>query len=258
MEETMIERRETILDRLKQNGSVRAADLSKEFDCSEVTIRRDIRQMAEQGLLRRTHGGAVLINKEDRQSSPASSINRNTQQKIKIAQYAYEFIEEHDTIILDDASTSYFLARQIIRHPEKHVVVVTNSLLVATELAGVSHVELYMVGGNVGGHLAATFGERAVQEFSHMRVDKAFIGVHGINFDVGLTSVGTLQREIKRAIMNATKKTFVLADSSKFHGGYLAVICPLSQIHKIITDDGIEPECIRQAQKQQISMVVAK
>lgn len=254
----MIERREAILERLKQNGSVKAAELSREFECSEVTIRRDIRQMAEQGLLRRTHGGAVLINKEDRQLSPASSINRNTRQKTKIARYAYEFIEEQDTIILDDASTSYFLAKQIRQHPEKHVVVVTNSLLAATELAGVSHVELYMVGGNVGGHLAATFGDGAVREFSRMRVDKAFIGVHGINFDVGLTSVGTLQREIKRAIMNATEKTFVLADASKFHGGYLAVICPLNQVYKIITDEGIEPECIRRAQKQQVPMVVAK
>ena len=96
--------------------------------------------------------------------------------------------------------------------------VVTNSLLVGNELAAVRHVELYMIGGHVGGHLAATMGDAAIENMEKFHVDKGFIGVHSINFDVGLTSIATPQMQVKRAIFEASKQVFVLADSSKFGG----------------------------------------
>ena len=83
--------------------------------------------------------------------------------------------------------------------------IVTNSLLVGNELAAVRHVELYMIGGHVGGHLAATMGDAAIENMEKFHVDKGFIGVHSINFDVGLTSIATPQMQVKRAIFEASQ-----------------------------------------------------
>lgn len=135
--------------------------------------------------------------------------------------------------------------------------VVTNSLLVGNELAVVRHVELYMIGGHVGGHLAATMGDAAIENMEKFHVDKGFIGVHSINFDVGLTSIATPQMQVKRAIFEASQQVFVLADSSKFGGGYVSVICPVKDVYKIITDSQISKEYIRKAEHEQIPLVIA-
>ena len=178
-------------------------------------------------------------------------------QKKQIAEAAYEFLNDSDMIIIDDASTSFYLAQEIKNHPEKRIAVVTNSLIAGNELAGVGHVELFMIGGYVTGHLAATMGDAAIQNMSKFHVDKAFIGVHSINFNVGLTSIATPQMEVKKAIIKAAEKVYVLADSSKFGGGYLSVICPTNEVYKIITDDGVSKENIQKAKELDVPLVIA-
>ena len=148
----MEERRRAILQELNEKGRVRVAELSRRFGCSEVTIRNDIKNMDMEGMLKRTHGGAVRLEKDTERKYQAESIYRHTERKRQIAACAYEFLADRDTIIIDDASSSFYLALHIKHHPEKRLAVVTNSLLVGNELADVSHVELYMVGGHVGGH----------------------------------------------------------------------------------------------------------
>ena len=216
----MEERRNEILKELDRKGRVKVTDLSKEFGCSEVTIRNDIKAMDIEGLLKRTHGGAVKVETETERKYSAETIYRNVTQK-------------------------------------KRIAVVTNSLIAGNELAGVGHVELFMIGGYVPGHLAATMGDVAIQNMSKFHVDKAFIGVHSINFNVGLTSIATPQMEVKKAIMKAAEKVYVLADSSKFGGGYLSVICPTNEVDKIITDDGVSKEDIQKAKELDIPLVIA-
>ena len=239
----MEERRNEILKELDRKGRVKVTDLSKEFGCSEVTIRNDIKAMDIEGLLKRTHGGAVKVETETERKYSAETIYRNVTQKKQIAEAAYEFLDDRDTIIIDDASTSFYLAQEIKNHPEKRIAVVTNSLIAGNELAGVGHVELFMIGGYVTGHLAATMGDVAIQNMS--------------KFHVGLTSIATPQMEVKKAIMKAAEKVYVLADSSKFGGGYLSVICPTNEVDKIITDDGVSKEDIQKAKELDIPLVIA-
>lgn len=253
----MEERRRVIMQQLTENGKVKVAQLSKMLGCSEVTIRNDIKTMDEEGMLQRVHGGAIRLEEKPVKRYSAESIYRYTDRKKAIAACAYEYINDRDTIIIDDASSSFYLGLHIKNHPEKHVAVVTNSLLIGNELAGVKHVELYMVGGYVGGHLAATMGDAALRNMEAFHVDKAFIGVHGINFEAGLTSIATPQMEVKRTILKAAKEVYVLADSSKFGGGYLSVICPINQVHKIITDHQVSKENIRIAKELNVPLVIA-
>ena len=109
----------------------------------------------------------------------------------------------------------------------------------------------------MGGNLAATIGDEAVEDISRFHVDKAFIGVHGINFDVGITSVATSQMQVKQAILKATEKIYVLADSSKFGGGYLSVICPLKDVYQIITDNQVNKDYVNRAEAEEIPLVLA-
>lgn len=171
----MEERRNEILKELDRKGRVKVTDLSKEFGCSEVTIRNDIKAMDIEGLLKRTHGGAVKVETETERKYSAETIYRNVTQK-------------------------------------KRIAVVTNSLIAGNELAGVGHAEL---------------------------------------------SIATPQMEVKKAIMKAAEKVYVLADSSKFGGGYLSVICPTNEVDKIITDDGVSKEDIQKAKELDVPLVIA-
>ncbi|QDW72998.1 DeoR/GlpR transcriptional regulator [Lachnospiraceae bacterium KGMB03038] len=253
----MEERRQAILEELEKKGKVRVAELSRSLNCSEVTIRNDIKEMQDEGLLKRIHGGAVRLESNLAKKYRTESIFRNADRKEAIARRAYEYIDDGDTIIIDDASTSFYLALYIKSHPEKRIAVVTNSLLTGNELAGVGHVELYMIGGYVGGHLSATMGESALENMESFHVDKGFIGVHGINFEAGLTSIATPQMQVKRAILKASKEVYVLADSSKFGGGYLSVICPINQVKKIITDSQVSHENVEIAKEMGVPLVIA-
>ena len=208
----MEERRNEILKELDRKGRVKVTDLSKEFGCSEVTIRNDIKAMDIEGLLKRTHGGAVKVETETERKYSAETIYRNVTQKKQIAEAAYEFLDDRDTIIIDDASTSFYLAQEIKNHPEKRIAVVTNSLIAGNELAGVGHVEL---------------------------------------------SIAPPQMEVKKAIMKAAEKVYVLADRSTFGGGYRSVICPTNEVDKIITDDGVSKEDIQKAKELDIPLVIA-
>lgn len=252
------ERRQGILRELAEKGTVRVSELSKKYQCSEVTIRNDIKNMDEEGLLVRTHGGALPIAGREEHKYKAESIYRFTNRKKNIAACAYSYIEDHDTIIIDDASSSFYLAEYIKEHPQKRIAVVTNSLLVGNELSEASHVELFMVCGYVGGHLAATMGTDAVECIKKFHVDKAFIGVHGINFEVGYTSIATPQMEVKKAILGAAGETYVLADSSKFGGGYLSVVCPIDAVHMLITDSEVSGEVVKKARASGITMVISE
>ena len=117
----MEERRQAILRELEEKGKVRVAELSRELGCSEVTIRNDIKSMSAEGLLKRTHGGAVSLEQNMARKYRAETIYRHVDRKKAIAARAYAYIEDRDTIIIDDASSSFYLALHIKSHPEKRV-----------------------------------------------------------------------------------------------------------------------------------------
>jgi len=255
--ESMLNKRmEYILQELEDKGSVRVADVSKQLECSEVTIRNDIQKLEEMGLLNRTHGGATKVGVQVMVLYSGGNIYKHSEKKEKIAERAYEYIEDNDTIILDDASTSYFLAKIIKENSSKSLIVITNSVVAAGVLSDAKHVNLFLLGGQVGGKLSATMGDMTLRNLEECHADKAFISAHGINFDVGITSIGSPQMQVKKAILDAAKDVFVLVDSSKFGGGYVMVVSPLSRITQIITDDEIKKEYLDMAHRDQIAIDV--
>lgn len=241
---------------LEGTGSVKVSELSRVLNCSEVTIRSDIQKLEEKGLAKRVHGGAVKAVGQLTVPFDAGNVFKNSDKKRRIAQRAYEYIEDQDTVILDDASVCFYLAQCIRENPSKHLLVITNSLASAGILSHLGHVELFLLGGQVGGKLAATMGDVTVNTLRNFRANKAFISAHGINFSVGLTSIGSPQMQVKKAILSASDEVYVMADSSKFGGGYVMVVCPLGDVSRVITDDEIKEEYLEEARGNGIQIDV--
>lgn len=245
-----------IVSCLEQKGRVKVSDLSRALNCSEVTIRSDIQKLEEQGLARRIHGGAVKAEDSLTVSYASGNIGKNKEEKIRIAERAYEYIDDQDTIILDDASVNYYLAQRIRGDSSKHLIVITNSLICAGVLAAAGHVELFVVGGQIGGKIPAAMGDVAVNTLANFRANKAFISAHGINFSAGVTSIGSPQMQVKKAILQSADQVFLLVDSSKFGGGYILVVCPLDRIERIITDSSIRAEDLEMASERNVKIDV--
>lgn len=235
------DRERYIMEQLDRFGTVKVVELSRQLGLSEVTIRSDIRSMEQKGMLKRVHGGAVRVREQLPLFIAPGNVLKKADEKRRIAAKAYEYIENEDTIILDDSSINYYLAENIRNGDKSRLVVITNSLAVAVILSDIENVITFMVGGQIGGKLPAAMGEVTVNTINNFKADKAFISAHGLNFEVGITSIGTPQMQVKKAILGAADKIYVMLDSTKFSDGYIMTVCPLSRITKIITDDGISP-----------------
>lgn len=250
------ERLEIIIDEVQTNGIVKVAEISRRMGCSEVTIRNDIRKLDQQGVLKKTYGGAVRKENGLSVEFIPGEFYLNSDKKYRIAKKAYEYIEDGESIIIDDSTTGYYLARYIKEHTEKHVAVVTNSLLSGAELTSAKHVELFVLGGHVIGNPPASLDNITVSAMGQFHVNKAFVGVNGINLKVGLTSMGTPQMDVKREMIRMSGQTFVIADSSKFGSRNLFTVCPMDAVYKVITDTEIKKEYIQMARNLNIAMDV--
>lgn len=251
------ERKNFILEELNKKGIVRVDVLSDLLSTSDVTIRRDLKQLEDEGLLKRIYGGAVKKSNTVFEPQVSKLLTENIELKKQIARYAYSLIEDSDAISIDGSTTGYYLAKEIRKEGDKKLTVVTNSILNAFELMGLTYIDLYTVGGQVPANSWAARSERAEKDFKAFCVDKAFIGVNGIDFNIGITTPDIYETQIKRAMMSASKVTYIIADSTKFNHTYFSYICAPADANAIITDSQVSRRIITEAQTRKISLLVA-
>lgn len=248
------ERWNLLLDEVNKNGQVKIGELSKRIGCSEITLRNDIRTLDQQGLLKKVYGGAVRKEQSLTISFNPGEYFLNADRKKAIAEKAYEYIDNRGSIIIDDSTTGCYLAEYIKEHPEKKVVVVTNSLVVASILSSCEHTEVFMLGGHIGANPPSSLDNITVNDIGQFHVDKAFVGINGINLELGLTSIGTPQMDTKKEMIRVANKTYVLADSSKFGTGNLFRVCTMDKVELIITDSGLSEEQRKLADEQNVRL----
>lgn len=251
------ERLRIILKEIENKGEVRVANLSRLLQCSEVTIRGDIKRLDEEGRVKRTYGGAIRKSTGISVSFQPGHYYERAGQKRAIAQKAYTYIQDKDTIMLGDSTTCLYLAQCIQKGSEKQVSVITNSLCAAAMLVSCDHVKLFVLGGKVLPDSPNMLDGITAAQVRRYRVNKAFIGINGINLKVGLTAAGAPQLEVKREMLACADRTYVLADSSKFGSKDLFMVCSVDEIYSIITDDGIEDSYIKEAEKMNVQIVIA-
>jgi len=235
------ERKQIILEKVEESGSVEVKELAVLLETSEITVRRDLATLAEKGLIYRTHGGAMKLSLA---KDPINFINKSavrSEQKDYICQIAASYIQEGDVVFLDCGSTVYRMC-PFIRNMK--IKVVTNSIPIVNALMN-SSVSLNFAGGEIDMERQASHGAIAVEHFARYRANKAFVGVDGISLTTGLSASSEKEAEISIALAKYAAETFLLCDSTKFEKDKYLPFAPLTMAQYLITDAGAEEELMQ-------------
>lgn len=226
------ERHNYILNKLKKQSTVKLKELEKEMDCSESTVRRDLSELEDQGLLIRIHGGAKRVYTVDSEMGMKEKSIKNVHEKEMIGRFAASFVETDDIIYLDAGTTTYAMISFLTNID--NLLVVTNGVTHAHLLTeyGISSI---LIGGKIKEKTKAIIGSVSLQQLSGYRFNKAFLGINGINVDFGYTTSDTEEAALKKMAGNNANKTYVLADHTKFHKINFAKVSELED-YVIITD----------------------
>jgi len=241
------ERRARIVAALKNQRAVRVPRLSEDLGVSDITIRRDLLLLEQEGLLDRTYGGAVLKKQMMAESRWEEAAIANAAEKNAIAAAAAAMIEPQDTVFFGSGTT----VRNILRHldPELEARVVTHNLAVANEARSLK-VEVLFLGGLFRRQIDAVEGTWSLDMIGQVNADKAFLGADCLDVRAGLTTPSMAVASVELAMIRRTRgEVVILADSSKIGLVGPLVICPLDQIDVVLVDDGIEPETVKQIQR---------
>ncbi|MCX7706471.1 MAG: DeoR/GlpR family DNA-binding transcription regulator [Anaerolineae bacterium] len=237
------ERRSSIAEQVARNRVVRIGDLSKHFGVSEVSIRRDLERLEQLGLLKRVHGGAVAL---PAPSSNGASPPRVSPEKERIGRAAAELIRPGDRLILDSGTTVLQVARSIPGDLLRagNLTVITSSLPIVHELGAWKSVHLILLGGIYLPEWQVVVGPQTIAGLANLHADKLFLGADGMTLAHGVTTANVLEAEVDRAMVRAAREVILVADSSKVGGVGLTSIMPLTQVHKLITDEGAPQEFV--------------
>ncbi len=234
-----------ILDTVRRQGSVRVRELAELLDVSEMTIRRDLDVLAGRSLLDKVHGGATRIG--DRSTNePGFEVKQRQQQEEKeaIAAAAVSMIQPGSAIGLTAGTTTWTLAKLLHGIPD--LTVVTNAPSVAQILYGVSRPDLTVVStGGIRTPSDALVGPVATRALSTLHLDQLFIGVHGMEVDLGYSTPNMAEAEVNRAFVQAARQMIVLADHSKWTVRGLAQIAPLGRADVVISDQDLSRDAIK-------------
>lgn len=235
------QRAQAILRELLRDGNITVEQMAQTFAVSPSSIRRDLRELERAGLLRRTHGGAVLVEPTLYEpfrhvSSFGEQEQRYAAEKRRIGLAAAEMIADGEIVSIGAGTTTTQVARGI-RH-RKNITVVTNAVNIAMELSHRSDLKIFMSGGFLSSDWFALVGAAAIQSISEMFVDKIFLGVDGIHPQHGLTTNYPDQAAIHRQMLKQAQYRVIVADHRKFNVTGTALICPINEIHMLITDKG--------------------
>ncbi len=235
------QRKKQILALLKSHGQVIAKEVSGAMGVSEDTIRRDLRELAQEGLLQRVHGGALPASPAMADFAGRERISHEG--KIAIGRAAAAMIHPGQVAILDGGTT----AREIARHlpVEMKATIVTHSPTIALELLHHPEIEVILIGGRMFKHSVVAVGAAAVAAVAPIHADLFFMGVTGIHPKTGLTTGDFEEAAMKRALSHAAAETWVLASSEKLNAASPYSVVPLAEVAGIVTDKTADPSLTR-------------
>ncbi|MDT8999076.1 DeoR family transcriptional regulator [Paucibacter sp. APW11] len=248
------QRREQILKLLMEQGSVQVSDLVEMMGVSAVTIRHDLDHFEGQGLVTRNYGGAFFR----RQTLPEQDIRQrdslNPTLKERIGARAAEMITPGDNIIIDSGTTTHQLARYL--RDRQDLTVMTNGLNIVSELAEAEGVQVMLTGGVLRKQSLSFQGSQAEASLAAYSFDKLFLGVDGFDLQFGITTHSEREASLNRKMVERSRRTVVLTDSSKFGRVSLHRIIGLDRVQAVITDGGISAEYREGLQRLGIELIL--
>ncbi|WCE32606.1 transcriptional repressor AgaR [Vibrio sp. SCSIO 43137] len=234
---TSTERRQQIVDFIRQHGEGKVDEFAHQFSVSTVTIRHDLNLLESQGCVFRCYGGAT-INPNfafDQPLHRKGLLNKST--KEKIAAVAAAKIQDGEAIILDSGSTIGHMTSYLDR--KQGLVVMTNAINTAYQLTAFDNVDLFVVGGNLRRSSCSLTGSHGVSQVKDYRFDKLFLGVDGFDLEAGITTPNQSEAQVNRAMCDVSRQVIAVTDSSKFGRKSFCMIRAAGDIDVLITDSGI-------------------
>lgn len=256
------ERLQKIVQIIKKQQSVDVDSLTELFRVSGATIRADLRELEAKNFIKRTHGGAILKNNEEEvpksehDPSYGNRIHHNTALKEAIGLAAASIIDDGDSIMLDDGSTTFQVAKHL--SDVKNVTVITNGLNICMELSERANANVIMAGGNLNKTDLSVHGKVAEEVTARYHANKAILGASGISLHHGITAPDDAKVELKKIMIKNSSEVILVADHTKFNRISLVPVSTLKEINIIITDAQCPIEIIDQLKKIGIKVILAK
>jgi DeoR family fructose operon transcriptional repressor len=236
----MYERRKRIiLDVLRNQGTVKVVDLTEILSVSDMTVRRDINTLAAEGLLRKVHGGAVVLTPLREEVTFASRQVEEPDKKHAIARLGITLLKESESVFLDGSTTTAELARLIPE--ERQNVVVTDSLSVLKDLSRCYGIELVVLGGTLSRDGNTLDGFLAMEGAKRVQVDCCIFSAGGFSLD-GISNTGMVGFQVKKMMIAGARRCVLLADSLKYGKTGIMRICGWEDVDVLVTDSGLPSE----------------
>ena len=249
------QRRSRILEELRRSGAVRVSALVERLGVSDMTVRRDLEVLAQQGQLQKVHGGAVLPGgRSTEEPGFAAKSNRENAEKLVIASEALRFVEPGMAVGLSAGTTTWTFAQLLCDLPD--ITVVTNSVQVADLFSSRPRADQTVVlTGGIRTPSEALVGPFAVTAIRSVNLDIMFMGVHGMDVRSGFTTPNLMEAETDRAFVEASRRFVVLADHTKYGVLGISTIADIEAADVLITDSGLAPEH-RQALRDRVGELI--
>lgn len=249
-------RQQSIAELVSKKGNVTVNDLCSTFNVSPATIRNDLRSLEDRGAVKRTHGGAISCNKSAYELNTLQKEVQNVEKKRAIADEAIKQIQEGDAIALDSGTTTFELAKLLVKF--NNLTVLTNDLQIAAWLEQNTEVNIIMIGGSVRRNFRCTVGQSAIDMLTVLHVDKAFVAVNGVSVSKGLSTPSLEMAGIKKQMIDASDQVILLSDSSKINRTAFASYAPVRDVNTFITDEMADPEFIDTIRRLGIDVITAR
>lgn len=239
------QRRQHILQDILLHGGGAVTALSRKYQVSEMTVRRDLEELEKQGHIVRTHGGAIGRRAPAIEPRYAAKQNVRTSEKARIARYAVEqFVVDGDIIVLEGGTTVTMMARHLVKLQQ--LTVVTNGLYTLNELIHLlPHASIISTGGMLRDTSLTFVGPPVEEFFRAFHANKIFLSATGLTLESGLTDPNMLEAQAKRAMIASVDQVIVLLDSSKFGVTSLTSVLPVERITALITNAGASPDVLQ-------------
>ena len=248
------QRKQLLLERLRRDGHIIAKVLSQELGLSEDTIRRDLRELAQEGHLQRVHGGALLASPAVADFAGRRGIAAAG--KVAIGRAAAALVRPGQVIFLDGGTTAVQMARHLAA--DLRATVVTHSPSVAVELVE-EHpgIEVVLLGGKLFKHSVVAVGAAVIEAVARIRADTFFLGVTGIHPEAGLSTGDLEEAHVKRALCGSAAETVVLASTEKLHTASAYVIAPIGEVSGMVVERDVPAEALAPFERLGISVTRA-
>ncbi|NPA91634.1 MAG: DeoR/GlpR transcriptional regulator [Chloroflexi bacterium] len=249
-------RLQKILEEVRAKGQVNVSELSRHFGVSEVTIRRDLKELARRNLLHRIHGGALPASPLAPEPPVVQRLAQERRWKQAIGRAAANLVHDGESVFLGSGSTTTYVAHYFrTRH---QLTVVTNALTVSLVLASVPDITLVVTGGMMRASELSLIGHIAENALREVRVDKVIMGIRALDVEAGLTNDYLPEVMTDRAIIEMADDIIVVADHTKFGKVASAFVAPIDKVTTIVTDTRVPPEMVAQLQARGIRVIQAE